>query len=62
MAKSVAEVASAFSTGDRVFHMKFGNATAAYWQVGEVAYALVSRGVTRDALEYEGERIAAGLR
>lgn len=39
-----------------------GNATAAYWQVGEVAYALVSRGVTRDALEYEGERIAAGLR
>ena len=29
VAKSVAEVASAFSTGDRVFHMKFGNGTVA---------------------------------
>ena len=29
VAKSVAEEASAFSTGDRVFHMKFGNGTVA---------------------------------
>ena len=29
VAKSVAEVASAFAAGDRVFHMKFGNGTVA---------------------------------
>ncbi|KQT41972.1 Fis family transcriptional regulator [Aureimonas sp. Leaf454] len=38
-----------------------GEATAAYWQVGEVAYALVAAGADRAALEREAARIEASL-
>lgn len=38
-----------------------GGATAAFWQVGEVAYALVSTGADRRALEREAASIEASL-
>ncbi|WP_185984352.1 anti-sigma factor family protein [Aureimonas mangrovi] len=38
------------------------NTTAAYWQIGEVAYALVTVGGSRDALETEAGAIEEGLR
>lgn len=38
-----------------------GEATAAYWQVGEVAYALVSTGADRRLLEREAASIEASL-
>ncbi|WAJ29759.1 anti-sigma factor family protein [Antarcticirhabdus aurantiaca] len=38
-----------------------GEETAAYWQVGEVAYALISTGAGRQALEREARRIEASL-